>query len=258
MATLPIRILKSEFSECIICGKPLGQDSKDARHRTCHDHRACIKCNLPLHPREIQLAHDRVIEDSADISTIQLIHTRCEVVDKPAAQDSVLSIKQSEYDFLNMLRLMCTPNRELSGVTNENNAMIQSSRLIADMDFDSRLLHLKMMEACVAQVSIALRTDKSYRKEAFKEREEREKKLAEKQKLVSSSPKPPKVAAVDPEEIALGTFMELHGLTERKTAQSAMRDMWKAVKGLTACGIPEPMARENVVKQMVLQGRLKK
>ena len=257
-------MIHEEYKECIVCSKPLGQESRDLEYRTCHDHRTCIKdCGELLNPHDIKLCHKRALESE---ESLVLIHPRCQVLERriessenlqaSSASDPILSIRQSEYDFLNSLRLMCVPNVELSDTTNENNASGQNKKLIAGMNFEQKMIHLKMMEACVASCSIVLRTTKEYRKEAFKEREERQKKQAEKQKLTSSRPTGKSIESQ--EEILLGTFMEIHGLSERKTAQKIMKDTWKAIEGLVKIGIPEKMARENIVKDLVKKGILKK
>jgi hypothetical protein len=258
MSALPNNILKMTFSECIVCSKPLGQDSKDSGFRTCHAHRACTKCGDPLQAREIQWCHDRLIEDNLPIEALQLIHARCEIASRQITQDqdATLSIKQSEYDLLNISRLMTWPDVNLNDTTNENNAYIQSQRLISGMSFDQITQHLKMLEACVASVSIALRTSKDYRKDAFKERDEASKKRADKEKLTSS--RPTKNVVDDPQELALGTFMELHGLTERKVAMQIQRDYEKSIKGFMAVGVKELDARKLVIDTMVKQGRLPK
>lgn len=257
---------QDEIKECIICSKPLGQESRDLGFPTCHNHRTCVKCELPLNAHEVKLCHKRVQEDEESIDKLILIHSRCLILERriessanlteSSSNDPTLTIKQSEYDLLNMIRLMVTPNVELSDVTNENNACSQNQRLIANMNFEEKILHLKMMEACAAACSISLRTTKEYRKEAFKEREERQKKQAEKQRLTSS--KPVGKSVEDKEEVLLGTFMELHGLTERKSAQKIMKDTWKAIRQMTEIGIPEPLARENIIKGLVKQGILRK
>jgi len=251
-------LLKFAFTQCIVCEKPLGQESRDLGHRTCHEHRACSKCGLPLHAREMQLCHDRLVEDNLPLSSLILIHARCEIAARQLSQDqdATLSIKQSEYDLLNISRLMTWPDENLNDTTNENNACIQNARYISSMSFDQKLQHLKMLEACVASVSIALRTSKDYRKEAFKEREEKAKKQADKERLTSS--RPAQSAVEKPEELALGTFMELHGLTERKVAMQLQREYEKCVAGFVKVGIKELDARKLTIDTMVKQGRLPK
>lgn len=255
MGTLHV-VPKASYDACIVCGKPLGADSKDAGFRTCQDHRTCVKCEKHLNAREVQLCHERVLEDGASIETLVLIHPRCESLTHPTLeQDPTRSIKQSEYDYLNMIRLAVLPDTQLSVVTNENNAMIYEQKLVTSMSFDEKLLHMKMLEACLAQCSIALRQDPKYRKDALQEREKRHIERAKKEALTSSRPvsKPPE----DEKEILLGEFMRINQITDRKTAQRVWKDREKAINGWMACGMDLAKSTAMVDDLLKKQGVLK-
>lgn len=214
------------------CGKPLGHDSKEEGFLTCHDHRACEICSKSLNPRELELCYDVMVED--ETKSITLKHPRCSISNHPTfEQDPTLSIKQSEYDLLNMIRLMVTPNQELNIITNENNARIQSVKFIQDMDWEQRTMHLQMLEACVASVSSAVKSlDRKKLKEVANEREKVKFKKAEQEARTSSRPvgKP----ATDSNEVGLAQFMERYEIKSRKVGQKMLRDRSKAVISLQA------------------------
>lgn len=244
----------ADFTECVVCLKALGQESRDMRFRTCRDHRACSVCGSSLTAREIEWCHAHL--EGEPIEKLILTHMRCSIVTHSASDDPTLSVKQSDLDYLNILRLMVVPDSDLNIVTNENNAMIQSARLISSMNFDQKLMHLKMLEACVAQCSVTIRTSPEYRKDLALEKQRGTEKRAKLESITSSRPAGKSLDA--PEEIALGTFMEMHGLSERTLAKKILSDRNKAINSLVGLGIPEALARENVNATLVKKGILKK
>ena len=255
MSTPALHIVPpTDFTECVVCQKPLGADSRDARMRLCHEHRKCVVCGRDLNAIEQRLAHDTSVANDGE--PIEPVHPRCKAATHPTIeQDPTLSIKQSEYDYLNMLRLMVIPDEQLSVTTNENNAMIQCNRLITSMaSFDEKLLHLRMLEACVAQASIAVRTDPKYRKDALAEREKKHQERVKKEALTSS--RPTSVPATDIEEQRIGAFMQKYGLKDRKIALTILKDRDKAVTGFTKSGIPTIQAIDLVEGMMIKSGRL--
>lgn len=253
MSTL--HLVKPSFTECVICKKPLGQESRDLEMRLCHEHRKCSKCEQDLRPAEQKWAHEKALESS---DSIEVIHPRCAVLTHPTPeQDPTLSIKQSEYDYLNLIRLMIEPDQDLSVITNENNAMIRVQQWMTGLSsFDDKSVALKKLEACVAQASIIVRTDPKYRKDALKERDAKREKTAKQEALTSS--RPANKPADDDAEVRLGSFMQEHDLKDRKVAQTIMRDYDKAVLGFTKTGIPMSMALTLVTQAMVKSGRLTK
>ena len=247
-----------DTTQCQICQKPLGQESRDQGFSVCHAHRVCVMCDKTLLAPEVALCLKRASE-SSDGAPYEPIHPRCQVrLSRPT--DPTLSIKQSDFDFLNLLRLMVVPNPNLSDITNCQNAMIQSDRLreflISQMDWDGVYSHLKMLEACVAAVSIAIKQDHSQLKKRSEAREAEKAKVAAREARTSS--RPTSTPTTDPGELQLATFMELHAIAERKTALKLMRDKNKAVAAWIKAGVPEKMALEMVTKNLIEQGRLSK
>lgn len=243
------------------CTAPLGGDSQMAGYLTCHTHRVCRFCLEPISSSEVRLAFTRAEEDGREVGYSDLYHTRCYAKENPPVPlvssdpEATTIIKQSELDFLNILRLMVIPDSDLSVTTNENNAMIQNKRLVENMSLDDAMLHLRMMEASVAACSIYIRTHPKFRKEALSEREKKHSAKAKTEALTSS--RPAGVKSDDSEEIALGTFMEMFGLKERTSAKAIYRDRNKAIQGLMKTnGMPEPMARDIVTQMLQVKGVL--
>jgi hypothetical protein len=238
------------------CTKPLGQESQDLGFLTCHEHRTCAKCGLEMRPAEIKWAVDKSIESEEPLKCEVLAHARCVILETPSiSQDPTLSIKQSHYDYLNLIRLMVEPDLNLSIQTNEQTAMIQSTRLLTEMDFDHLYVALKKLEACVAQVSIALSQDRKKLKERASERERESFKRAQSEARTSARPsgKP----ANDEKEIMLAAFMERNAIADRSIAIKIKRDRDKAILALVAMGIPEAIAQESVDKDLTKRGILK-
>lgn len=245
------------YDTCIVptCAKPLGQESKDLDYRVCQEHRVCPICAGTIPPSDIRWAHDKSI---ADEDSLDLMCARCRIGHKSMdpQSDPTLSVKQSYYDWLNSIRLMVEPNMELSQTTNENNAIIQSRRVISDMTWDQKYDHLKMLEACVANVSLALAQDRKQLQEKADARE-REKKAEAKLEAKTSS-RPVAKDPHDESEILLAAFMEKNGIKDRKAAMKLKRDRDKAIIALVNMGVPENAAQASVDKDLVKQGLLKK
>lgn len=265
--------------ECLTCSKPLGQDSKDLGIRFCHEHRKCSKCSGDLSAKELDWCLNHSIEDYPIEITVKdflqlykekdpsailtIVHPRCSAIEhKTMDQDPTLTIKKSEYDYLNLIRLSFVPNPDLGLTTNENNAMIGCTQLIGQMDFDQKLLFIRMMEACAAQASIAVKQDPKWRKDALTVRENQRQKQAEQEKKTSARPfsKP----ATDTEELLLAKFMEDHGVTERKVAMKIRAQIEKAVESMCKMAGQDGNSkfasdqRDLAIQQMVKSGALRK
>src|ERR1035437_7576469 len=251
---------KYPINLCIVptCAAPLGQESKDLGFIVCHEHRICPICSLPMQPHEIKIAYDAACasNDGLNNDSLDLKHPRCSIHSPKHSltDDPTLAVKQSHYDWLNAIRLSILPSDDLSQLTNENNAMIQSTKLISTMDWDEKYMHLKMLEACVANVNLALGQDKKELKRKADAREE--KAFAKAKQQASTSSRPVTKAADDSQELHLATFMEMFSLKERSTALKLMRDRDKAIQGFVKIGIAEPIAREMCNKDLAKRGLL--
>ena len=249
-----------EYNHCIMptCNKPLGQDTKDLDYRVCHDHRACSICGLELKPSEVQICHDKAIENN---ESLELAHPRCLITAGRLGtleSDPTIALKQSTYNLLNSARLMIDPDMELSVKTNENNAMIHHSRFIAGKSHDELYAHQMMLEACLASVRIAIQMDKKELKKRADERETLKHEKAKQQAQTSSRPVGKPADASD--EIILAKFMDSFGLKSRAIAKKIKRDRDKGIIALCSMGIPEAMAMANVDKELmenIRKGRVK-
>jgi hypothetical protein len=245
---------------CIIesCKKPLGQESRDLDYRVCHEHRICPICNEILPPHEVQRCHSEMLEalETDTSASLDLRHARCKVLSLGNV-DQTLAVKESYLNFLNQIRLCLVPDLALSEQTNTNNAMIASTRLVHDMDNDMRYMHLKMLEACVANVNLALSQDKKKLKEAADLREARKFAKAQKDALLNQANTAP-AKRDDAGELALATFMKDNDIAERKNAMKIIKDYNKGVAGLCAIGVSDELARKQFTEMLISQGRVKK
>jgi hypothetical protein len=265
-----LKELKEDNASCLICKKPLGSESRELNYLVCHQHRRCLKCNEELSVAEIKWCFTRFIEDSGfstsetevpeSYEQVEIICTKCHSLEHTGAdKDPTAALKQSEYDYMNIVRLnMIDPDITLSTITNENVAMNAASRYVVGMTFEQKSIWLKKLEACVAQASILVKQDSQYQKNYLIEREKKHYDKAHKESLTSS--RPSSKTAESTEELQLGAFMELHALTERKQALKILRDRNRSVKSLLAAfsNMTEPQARAMADKSLLESGVLKK
>ena len=259
--------LKDENASCLICKKPLGAESKDLGYLVCHQHRKCSTCSENLSVPEVKWCFTRFIEDSGDSTgeeldyqSVEITCTKCHSLNHIGAdKNPAAALKQSEYDYMNIVRLdMIDPDVSLSVVTNENIAMNATSRYVVGMTFEQKSIWLKKLEACVAQAWILVKQDSQYQKNYLAEREKKHYDNARKESLTST--RPSTKTSESSEELKLGAFMQDHALTERKIALKIMRDRNKSVKSLMAAfsHMTEPQAQAMADKSLLESGVLKK
>lgn len=257
-------------SECQFhaCGRPIGADSKDAKWLTCHDHRICSVCGLPLQPIDVQIAYTALQESTEAGSgdpeeTLELIHSRCTIATRRFEHldsDPTLSIKQSTFNILNTARLMVAPDMELSIQTNENNAMLRSNEfcqqlLLHDASFDQIYTHQKMLEACLAAVSLLIsKQDRPAIKARADAREAVKFKKAAKDASTSSRPVGKK--SDDSSEVELAEFMQLFSIKDRKIGLELKRRRDKAIDALVKLGIPQAIAIQACNKDIAKERAL--
>jgi len=255
--------MKKEYSQCILptCSKPLGAETKDLDYRVCHEHRACSVCGKELLPLDVQIAHDRSIERE---DSLELAHSRCLIASGRLAtleSDPTISIKQSTFNLLNAARLMVDPDMALSIQTNENNAMIRSREFclglvegasVDQLDFDKIYVHLKMIEACVASVSLFIATqDRKAIKQRADLREAEKFKKAAAEARTSTRPAAKVNKPEENAEIELAKFMEMFSIKERKVALELKRNRDKAITSFVKMGVPQALAIEKCNEDML-------
>lgn len=247
------------INTCIIptCGKPLGHDSKEQGWIVCLEHRLCPICAQPLKVTDVRIAWKRSIEND---ESIELSHARCLLNSSKTSltSDPTLSIKQSHYDWLNAIRLMVDPDMALSISTNENNAMIYHSKFVHEMDWDQKYAHQKMLEACLASISLALSQDKKKLKERADEREKA--KYAKATKQAQTSTRPAGKSEDDPAEEILALFMSNFGIKSRAVALKVQKHRDKSVEGLKKMGMASAIAKQTadqMLSESIKKGLMK-
>ena len=250
---LPLLKKSTQITECQICQNPLGSESRDLGYYFCHNHRICGVCEEPITARESKWCFESYLDslkenENLEPLDIEVIHPRCQKV----PFEPRVYIKQSEYDFLNLLRLTLIPQVELSSIENENNAALYGKQFLAGMDYERKALHLKRLEAYVEVNQSVLRQDPQFNRKYIEERDKEHASKAKQEKVTSSRPVGRKPEA--PKELQLGAFMELHGFTERKTAQKLMNRWNDAINSLMKLGVPETEAREQCTQDLIKSG----
>lgn len=253
---------------CLICERTLGGESREMGYPVCHDHRKCKVCgeDIPAHEaRNCVALYNRKFLDAREgeleqptaktYEHLEMMHARCRPADVIKRGDTI-TISQEEYDYLNAVRLCFIPDLDLNKVSNENITMNNTPRLIVNMNHDQRLVCIEKMHAFIAQTQIAI--SQSGEKRTLADREKEHAAKAKREAITSS--RPTNKSSEDSQELQLGSFMELHGLTERKVALGIMKDMNNAIKQFTKHpqNLPEPIARKMAIDILKSSGRLPK
>ncbi len=132
--------------ECVLCTKPLGQDSIDLEYQVCKDCRVCPTCNQSVSPTESNwcLENDKPIK-----------HARCMVL-----SDSSHSMRDNPLkliEVINMCHLLIA-DRSIVPL------------MIKDMNFDQKFSFLQAMQSIAAETSVLIYRDKAGYKDELKER----------------------------------------------------------------------------------------
>lgn len=245
-----------QVTECLICKATLGQESRDMDYRLCHTCRACTTCQQPLGPREIRACIkecEESFEGSLDNLAALLIHPRCDLLQRPNAnQDPEVIIKQSYMDYLNNIRLLWEAEPDLSPETNEQSAAIACARLLVNQPLEKIYLNLSRMQAAVAHLAIALKTDRKNIKDVLDKREARKFEHARTEARVSARPTP----KIDMDEAMIAEFMGRNGITDRSKAKQVLNKRKTAVQHFLKSGVDFDTAQEMVDKMMVANGTL--
>ena len=247
-------------SQCILCAKPLGSDSKDTGWLTCLEHRTCSVCNQPLTVVDVKLAYSFVLDSDGATESLELKHARCRVPGPglDISSDPTLSVKQSYFDWLNTCRLCIQPDMALSKSTNETNAQVYHARFIEKMTFDEVYTHIGMMEACVMQARLAVSKDKEVLKKRADAREEH--KFAQAKRQADTSTRPSGKSSEDEKEVSLALFMTNFSITSRKVALRLQKDRDKSAASLNAIvknSVAAMDAANTMLKDSIAKGKTK-
>lgn len=156
----------SASTECVLCNRPLGQESKDLGWPYCHDHRKCVKCG-----EEISLL-DAKISARLNDTDPQPKHNKCSLLDKPPLiRENMVAIDERYLNFLNACRLAIIPDAALNPQTNCQTAELFTQKLVVDMTLDEKFLMSEMLTAAATQVNIILGKDKAVAAKAISQKE---------------------------------------------------------------------------------------
>lgn len=148
LRTWALTEVDNEIKECLICNKPLGQESRDLRFPVCHDHRMCPKCGF-------------AIESSAEITycwknnQFPALHARCLAVETKLDPTNINDNLDLTAEMLNLARLIITPNPELSRDGRSSETQAGCAPLINLRTHDQLLLIAEQARVVAAYVSLA-------------------------------------------------------------------------------------------------------
>src|SRR5215467_9679643 len=253
------KLLKTNHTECVVCDSPLGSETREAGVMFCHSHRLCIFCSEPLSETELKWCFKKFLEstplESLEPGNLELYRSRCAILNK---KEPTVAVTQSEFDLLNLIRLMITPDPQLSQVTNEDKAVVYSAKFIADMSFEQIGLHISMMEACIFNCRLTLKSDPNYRKDILTERE-KEKRDRER---LAQAPQVKQNNRQESLQIQVEHFIEMHDPVNRDPAAVAklVADMNKMIKTTmkSAPNMKEEQARDMAISFMKFNNQIRK
>ena len=153
-------------TECKVCGKPLGSDSRNEGYQLCHGCRKCKNCFVALSAKETS-SPGCVFQDLRNNGEWLVQHSNCDPEASPedvSPEGSVESIEipadyqpiQTKLDEMNTFRLMLTPDPRLSIESNRQLARNAVKPFIHEMTPDAMLLMVSKVEAIMAELSTLL------------------------------------------------------------------------------------------------------
>ena len=263
-------IKRREITECEVCQKPLGSDSRDEGFTLCHEHRLCSCCGQDLTPSQIALcyewAYNKALKNpetaeearkSFSLKDVVILHPKCDLLNVNSATQT---ISQVELNYLNDMRLALIPDFNLSMQADIEVSQVRSKRLLQNMDFDQLCRTLEKWRACLEVCQTTFLLDPSYRRGVLKDRQKEDfdkvlqarsrsaEEKEEKKKQPSLRERYDKVQPLIPkakDTLSLEVFLASHTLTDPDTAKE-LHKLWRnGILSLTKLGASE----EEAIKQ---------
>ena len=241
---------------CVLCGTPLGHDSREMGWIVCNAHRSCSSCGCRVAmPEDIRLRYNDLTEREEHLTPDNLLtHARCLMLRaKSDATAFPVTVAQSHYDLLNYARLSVHPTVDTDLQTNIDIAKDAHTWYLATMSFEEKLRHVQILEAILAQTLIASKVTKIEIK-ATAERISTTKKASSAK--TSSVAKARSVPAPTEKEISKPQYMDLARWKESypkqwiqlsKSQQDQMKSRDKAISSyMKALQLPRESATDMV------------
>lgn len=229
------------IDQCISCQSPLGSETKDAEIILCHKCRLCKSCNRDLSKPEIDFCHDH---------GYPFKHARCFVIGDTGTEPLPID---HEVQLMNLFRLLL-PDSNISETANElkGESAIERIVLVKDMNLEQTFLFMRILQSGAARLSLLTKKDAAAIKDEMAKKAKRQFDEAKRDALVSSSPR--KLPTDNSEEsqdirsyeIALGEFMKLNNITERKIGLKKWKERQKAIDSFVALGLNKDEALKMV------------
>ncbi|MDE1971244.1 MAG: hypothetical protein KGI50_06760 [Patescibacteria group bacterium] len=208
---------QSGVTQCVLCEKPLGQETQDLEIPVCHEHRKCPKCCRPVESRpEI---------DYCLVRNIEIRHARCLSLDTPNLD--------MEIELLNIGRLVMLPNPLMTRESKRTAIGTALAPIIHNLKHDEILLILDAAQTLSAACSLALSKNRREIEQAVSEREQINEAKAKKEREEHKE-KAPKTAKqkLSKDEATLAMFMQMgmtkeQALLQMQSLAEAKKDMLK-------------------------------
>lgn len=202
------------ITECLICQKPLGSESRDLGIPVCHEHRKCSKCG-----RDVQLVEiEYCLKNKYPIT-----HAR-----ELALSDQTLD---TNAELSNLARLLLWPDPSLNRQTLQQRTTTQFNLLVNLLNHEQILLIIDQAQALAAAGSLAIAKNRREIEISIQEKEAKKHKKAAAER-VEASKTPADKKAESAYEIEVKTFEKLgmpRSVAEMmvKRARESRKDMLK-------------------------------
>ena len=202
------------LTECVICNRTLGHETRDLELPVCHEHRKCGRCSQDvLSAKEVEYCLS---------NKLAIHHARCLSLQTPNLDMNI--------ELLNLSRLIVNPNPLISRTSNQTTVKTAFSQMVHLLSHEQLLLIGDQAQALAAACSLALGKN---RREMEQNIEERDAARYEKAKSAAAGNNltiadkiavKAKKAAESADEKAIQTWMALPGMT-REVAMEQVKKL---------------------------------
>lgn len=167
--------------QCMICDSPLGADSKAAGYPFCHGCRKCSKCGQDLTSteckwciKEFKSLEKRINgvgntfeESELDYKGMEVIHPLC--VERK--DDPFITIRASEYDRLNQVRLAFCIDNSITSTIDIENARLAAIKLFGTLTLEEKQVQQDKITKVLVTLQLLSQQDPKHRKSMIQERD---------------------------------------------------------------------------------------
>lgn len=223
--------------ECKRCNAPLGLESRESGFHFCHKCRICTVCKQPLSAAETVTA----------LTELESVHIRCMSKVPP---NSMGEITEDHLQYLNMFRLMISPDPNLNEKTNEDiasqtfNEWVQKSCPTADV----MVLFLSKLESVMAECHRVMAQSMVRAKITISQRDQENKEQALQARLNPNSTPKTTIKITKTKVSRSARAQELLGMLDSKAGNTITVDETNDFLKMIASAAKLKMANDNLKK----------